>query len=209
MTMKMALAATLLMSTAALAQTPTPPAPAMGAPTSGAGGTTGTGMSAPTSAAATGAAGTASLSKGDQTFVDKAASAGMSEVQEGQLALQKSSDQKVKDFAQKMIDDHTKLNDQLKTIAEQKGITLPTSLDSKDQKELDKLQALDGKKFDKAYMKDEVKDHETVLSLLQKEAKSGKDADLKNFAEQGEPIIQQHLDMAKADEPSGKKKHAE
>jgi putative membrane protein len=96
-----------------------------------------------------------------------------------------------------MITDHTEINQKLTALAQQKGVTVPTEVDSKDQKQLDKLGKLDGKKFDKAYMKDQVKDHETVLSLLQKEAKSGKDADLKSLAETTIPTIQKHLDMAK------------
>ena len=194
MTSKMTLAAALLLGTAFAAQAQTaaptassPSAPAM-APASG--------------SMASGASSTASLSPADKKFVMKAASSGMAEVQAAQLAQQKSQDQTVKDFAAKMITDHTANNTQLSTLAGQKGLTVPTALDDKDQAEIDKLTKLDGKKFDKMYMKGQVKDHQAMLTLLQKEAKSGKDADLKSFAQQTIPVVQSHLDMAKSDKSS-------
>jgi putative membrane protein len=203
MTNKITWAVALLMTTAvaAHAQTPapstaTPPAPA-----------TPPAASAPsavpeTTGSAMAPSGTAKLSKADQHFVMKAASAGMAEVQAAQLAQQKSQDQKVKDFAQKMITDHTANNQQLASLAQQKGLTVPTTLDAKDQKQLDALSKLDGSKFDRMYMKDQVKDHQMVLKLMQHEAQSGQDADLKAFATQTTPVIQQHLDMAKSDSTS-------
>jgi putative membrane protein len=201
MTTKFTLAAALLLGStlggavAARAQTPppasSPSAPAM-APASKS-------MMAGGSMAATS---TADLSAADKKFIMKAASAGMAEVQAAQLAQQKSQDGKVKDFAAKMITDHTANNTQLSTLAGQKGVTVPTALDDKDQAEIDKLTKLDEPKFDKVYLKGQVKDHKGMLELLKKEAKSGKDADLKSFAEQTIPVVQSHLDMAKADKSS-------
>ena len=154
---------------------------------------------APAMTAPMAASGTASLSKADKKFVATAASGGMAEIQAAQLAQQKSQDQKVKDFAQQMITDHTAADQQLATLAQQKGVTVPTAPDAKDQKELDKLGKLDGAKFDKMYLKGQVRDHESMLKLMQKEASSGKDADLKSFAAQTAPVVQKHLDMAKTD----------
>jgi putative membrane protein len=206
MTTKLAWAAALLLSTtlAANAQAPapstaTPPTPA--APPAAA--STNTVPEATASSPAPMAAtSTAKLSKSDRKFIMTAASAGMAEVQAAQLAEQKSQDATVKEFAQKMITDHTANNKQLASLAEQKGITVPTTLEAKDQKQLDALAKLDGTKFDKMYLKDQVRDHETVLKLMQKEAADGKDADLKSFAETTTPVIQQHLDMAKQDASS-------
>jgi putative membrane protein len=192
---KIALAAAVLLSTAAAAQTPAP-TPAAPPPASSA---TVPEMSPKSGMAATS---TAAVAPGDKRFVEKAASAGMAEVQAAQLAEQKTQDPKVKEFAQQMITDHSAANKQLQTIAEQKGLTIPTALDAKDQKQLDKLQNLTGAKFDRAYMKDQARDHEEVLKLLQKEAKNGKDADLKSFADQTIPTIQKHIDMVKEDTPS-------
>jgi putative membrane protein len=197
---KLTFVAALMLSGAAMAQTPSP------------GGTaTARSVAPPASTMAPGGAGpaksapaettpmTADLSAADKKFVEKAASGGMAEVQAAQLAQTKADDQKVKDFAQQMITDHTAANQQLSTLAEKKGVTVPTDLSAKDQKTLDKLGKLDGKKFDKAYMKAQVRDHQAMLSLLQKEAKSGRDADMKSFAEQTIPMVQKHLDMAQAD----------
>ncbi len=202
MTTKYALAAVLLLGTtlgtglAAQAQT-APPASSPSAP-----------AMAPASAPPAMAGGsmastsTANLSAGDKTFIIKAASAGMAEVQAAQLAQQKSQSQTVKDFAAKMISDHTANNTQLTTLAGQKGVNVPSGLNDKDQAEIDKLTKLEEPKFDKVYLKGQVKDHKSMLALLQKEAKSGKDADLKSFAEQTIPVVQSHIDMAKSDKSS-------
>ena len=204
MTTKIAWAAALLLTTAisANAQTPapstaTPTSPSM-APTS----PTSVPEAMPGKSAPMAASTTADLSKADKMFIDKAAAGGMAEVQAAQLAQQKSQDAKVKEFAEKMVTDHTANNKQLASLAQQKGVEVPSALDAKDQKQLDKLSALDGAKFDKAYLKAQVKDHEAMLKLLQREAKSGKDADLKSFAEQTIPAVQDHLTMAKTDSAS-------
>lgn len=199
---KLSFTAVLLLSGAALAQTPSPggtQAQAISPPTSTmAPAGAGPAKSAPADTSSV-AATSADVSAADKKFVEKAASGGMAEVQAAQLAQQKADDQKVKDFAQQMITDHTTANQQLTALAQKKGITIPTDLASADQNQLDKLGKLDGKKFDKAYMKDQVKNHQAMLSLLQKEAKSGKDADLKSFAEQTVPTVQKHLEMAQSD----------
>ncbi len=138
----------------------------------------------------------ADLSAGDKKFVEKAAVGGMAEVQLAQLAQQKSQDPAVKDFAQHMIDDHTPNNAQLMKLASQKGLTPPTELDAMHEKEMSKLQALDGKKFDRAYMKGQLRDHEAMLKAFQAESSSGKDTDLKAFADATVPTIQKHISMA-------------
>ena len=96
-----------------------------------------------------------------------------------------------------MVDDHTKANDQLKQIAGNKGVTLPTDLDSKDQALKDRLSKLDGEKFDQAYMKNMVRDHTKDVSEFRKESTSGKDSDLKSFASQTLPTLEDHLKEAK------------
>jgi putative membrane protein len=203
MTNKIAWVAALLLSTTicANAQTPAPSTAAPPTPASpmAASPSTVPEKAAPPASAPMAATSTAKLSKADQRFVMKAASGGMAEVQAAQLAQQKSQDDKVKAFAQKMITDHTANNQQLTSLAQQKGVDVPTTLETKDQAQLDKLSKLDGGKFDKAYWKDQVRDHQAMLKLMQGEAKSGKDADLKAFAGQTAPVVQSHLDMAKSD----------
>jgi len=140
------------------------------------------------------------LSSADRTFMMKAAQGGMAEVKLGELAKQNGQNQAVKDFGQKMVDDHSKANDQLKSIAGQLNVTLPSGLDAKDQATYDRLSKLNGAAFDKAYMRDMVSDHKKDIAEFQKEANSGSNADVKNFASQTLPTLQEHLSMAeKAD----------
>lgn len=133
----------------------------------------------------------------DKKFAKEAAIGGMTEVELGKLAVQKASSDAVKQFGQKMIDDHTKANDQLKEIASKEGLTLPQALDSKHQARVDKLGKLSGPAFDKAYMKDAVKDHEKDVSEFKNEAQNGSDPNIKQFATNTLPIIQHHLETAK------------
>lgn len=140
-----------------------------------------------------------SLSKADTQFMTKAAEGGLAEVQMAQLATQNGSSDAVKDYAQRMIQDHTQANNQLAALASQKGVTLPTSLNSKDQATYDKLSKLTGANFDKAYMKAAgVNAHSQQAKLYQREAQKGQDPDVKAFAAQVLPTVQDHLQMAKA-----------
>lgn len=138
------------------------------------------------------------MKSSDANFAMKAAQGGMAEVQLGQLAAQKASNPDVKAFGQQMVDDHTKANDQLKSVAAQENMTLPTTLDAKDQKLMTKLQGLSGPDFDKTYMKAMVKDHKDDIKEFQKEADKGKDPQIKNFASQTLPTLQQHLSKAES-----------
>ncbi|MBV9387402.1 MAG: DUF4142 domain-containing protein [Chroococcidiopsidaceae cyanobacterium CP_BM_ER_R8_30] len=141
----------------------------------------------------------ANLSKADKQFMTKAAQGGMAEVQLAQLAAQNASSDAVKDYAQRMISDHTQINNQLMLLASQVGFTLPTTIDSKDQATYDKLSKLTGSSFDKAYIKSAgVKDHTQQVSLFQHEAQKGQDPSVKAFAAQNLRTIQEHLQMAKA-----------
>jgi putative membrane protein len=132
----------------------------------------------------------------DRVFLKDALEGGMAEVQLGHLALQKSSNADVKQFAQRMVDDHTKMGDQLKPIAQQVGVKIPDGPSKKDKTTIAKLQGLNGGDFDKAYMKDMVKDHKTDLSDFRSEADQGSNLAVKNAASQGAGIINQHLQMA-------------
>ena len=131
----------------------------------------------------------------DRLFVAKAMQGSQAEVQLGQLTLQKSQNEQVKQFAQRMIDDHTKLNDQMKPVAQQLGVTVPNQPSKKDRQTIAKLQALSGPAYDQAYIKDMVKDHKQDLSDFQMEASSGQDQTVKDAATQGSQVIAQHLQM--------------
>jgi putative membrane protein len=132
----------------------------------------------------------------DRTFVSRAMQGSMAEVQIAQLTLQKSSNDQVKQFAQRMIDDHNKLNEQMKPVADQLGVKAPDQISKNDRKTIAKLQGLSGSAYDQAYIKDMVRDHKQDLSQFQTEASSGQDQTVKDAANQGSKVIAQHLQMA-------------
>lgn len=139
---------------------------------------------------------TTSASSSDKKFVRSALEGGNAEVKLGQLAAQKGSSDDVKQFGQKMVDDHTKLGDQMKQIAEQQGINVPDGVPAKDKALEAKLNSLSGDAFDKAYIKAMVQDHKKDLSEFKKEASSGNDTSIKDAASQGAQVISEHLQMA-------------
>ena len=132
----------------------------------------------------------------DKAFVSKALQGGLTEVQLGQLTLQKSENPQVKEFAQKMIDDHTRLGEQMKPVAKQLNVSIPDQPSKKDRKLISQMQSLSGTAYDQAYVKDMVKDHKQDLSDFQAEASNGSDPTVKDAATQGSKVIAQHLQMA-------------
>jgi putative membrane protein len=137
------------------------------------------------------------MSSADTTFAMKAAQGGMAEVKLGQLAADKATNPDVKAFGQRMVTDHTKANDDLKSVAQQEGMTLPTDVNAKQQAMYDRLSKMSGAAFDKAYVNDMLKDHEEDVKDFQKEANMGKDDQLKSFASRTLPTLQSHLDSIK------------
>lgn len=142
-------------------------------------------------------------------FWMEAAQGGMTEVELGNLALQKSQNEEVKRYAQMMVDDHTKANDELKTLAQSKNVVLPTAINSKQMAMKDKLNGLSGDAFDKEYMKTMVKDHDKTVKLFQKQADKGSDADAKAFAAGKLPILKSHQTMARTMNDSMKNKKSD
>jgi putative membrane protein len=140
----------------------------------------------------------AGLSSADRSFVDEAAAGGLAEVQDAQLAQQKSISSDVKQFASLMITDHTQANTELKQIAQGKGITPRNALTRAQQRAEEDLKKLSGGPFDRQYMKQQVEDHQKTVALFQTEANSGQDAQLKGFAQKYLPKLQQHLQMAQS-----------
>ena len=143
----------------------------------------------------------------DSKFAVCASDGGMMEVKLAELAQSNGSSGTVKQFANTMVTDHTKANIELKTLAEQKKIKLPEKLSDKSQKSYDWLAKKKGEDFDKAYMKCMVRDHKMDVCEFRKEAKKGKDAELKKWADEKVPVLKGHLEMAKAacKESKGKK----
>lgn len=151
-----------------------------------------------TTPAAGGAAATAPLDTMSQNFAMMAASGDMLEIQSSNMAMQNAANDRVKNFATTMIRDHGTTSSQLKTIASNKGISLPTDLMPAHKAMLDKLQGKSGKDFDKAYAEMQVNAHQESVNLFQRAATGVTDADLKNFAAQHLPHLQMHLDSAQA-----------
>ncbi len=145
-----------------------------------------------------GATGMANLRSNDRKFLMDAAMAGLKEVELGRWAAQKGSSDAVKQFGQRMVDEHRQANTELMTLATSKGITLPTALDEKHQRDVTKLSARSGAEFDRAYSKMMLSEHKKAVSDFEKQTNRGADPDLKAFATKTLPALQEHLQMAMA-----------
>lgn len=137
------------------------------------------------------------VSSKDKDFVKKAASGGMMEVQLGIMAQQKASSEDVKNFGKKMETEHGKANDELKNIAEQKKLTLPTEMERKHKSMVKKLGDVSKTEFDKEYMKEMVKDHKKDIEEFREAGNKVQDPELKAWIGKTLPILEEHLKMAK------------
>jgi putative membrane protein len=162
--------------------------------------TTTTGTETTGTTTGTGASGgtVSSLSTDDKDFAIKAAQGNMAEVSGGTMAAQKGESPDVKNFGNRMVSDHGKALDELKQLAQTKGIALPTDVNDEQKAGADKLSKLSGKYFDKAYTDAMVEDHEKDVAEFDKASKNAQDPDLKAWAAKVLPVIQDHLKMAKA-----------
>ncbi len=142
--------------------------------------------------------GMANLSSQDRNFIMDAAMGGLEEVELGRIAAQQGMSAEVKQFGQRMVDDHSQANSELMSLASSKGITLPTELDQKHRSEVTKLSGMSGADFDREYTKMMVSDHRKDVSEFEKQSTRGTDADLKAFATKTLPTLQEHLRMAEA-----------
>jgi len=136
------------------------------------------------------------LSSTDRDFMTKAAAGGMAEVQLGELAQKNAASDAVKQFGQRMVQDHGKAGEELKQLASAKGVQLPTALDRKHTQDMARLQKLSGADFDREYMKHMVDDHKKDVGEFQKQAKSGRDEQIKSYASKTLPTLQDHLKQA-------------
>jgi putative membrane protein len=137
------------------------------------------------------------LNSHDMKFMKDAAMNSQLEIKMSQMALNQSNNQQVRQFAQRILNDHTKASQDLTSIAQQKGLTVDTTLDAKQQKTIDDLASKSGADFDRAYMKEATKDHKKDIKAFEKEANKGQDADLKSFASRTLPVLKEHETMAK------------
>jgi putative membrane protein len=164
--------------------------------TSGGTGATGTTPTPSGSTATSPAANTLRGAAADRNFMDKAAMGGMAEVQLSQVAQQKATRDDVKQFAARMVQDHTQANDELKSIAAKHNVTLPTAPDRKHEQALQKLQSLTaGEAFDRQYVSLMLADHKETVALFRNEARTGKNPDAKAFAAKTLPHLEEHLQM--------------
>lgn len=131
----------------------------------------------------------------DTEFLKKASQGNVNEIALAQIALKKSTDDDVKTFAQKMIDDHTKLGESMKPFAEEAGLDTPTHADATTLAAEAKLELLSGKAFDKAYIRNMVQDHHEDLQEFMQEVKTTGYPAFKAAVEKGENVIHGHLEM--------------
>jgi len=136
------------------------------------------------------------LSFGDRHFIENAAKDGIYEVQAGQLAQQKATDPAVKQFAGRIVQDHSKANDELNQLAQAKGVELPAKDTLMDRYEMHKLNKLSGTDFDREFAKSSVKDHKKDIKDFEKAAAKVKDPDVKAWAEKQLPTLREHLAAA-------------
>lgn len=146
-------------------------------------------------------AGTGKISRADEKLITEIAQANLAEISSGKLAKDKSQNDEVKSFAQKMVDDHTKALDELKQLAQAKGVTLPTEPD-RQQKAMEKrLSSLSGDKFDKQYLEQAGdRSHKDTHKLLKQASTRAQDADLKNYASKTIGVVESHQQMAEETE---------
>lgn len=154
------------------------------------------GQMPPTGQAAEGQVQKHRLSARDRSFAQEAAMGGLAEVELGKLAQQNAQSDDVKQFGGRMVQDHSNANQQLMPILSADGIPVPQQLDAAHRKTYDRLSKMRGGEFDRAYMRDMVQDHERDVKRFRLEAEHANNPDLKNFAQNTLPVLEQHLKMA-------------
>jgi putative membrane protein len=161
----------------------------------GAPGTTGPDRSSTNGHAAT-SDHSASANQADRQFIDHMARDGNAEVEIGKLAAQKASNPEVKSFANRLVQDHSQANSQLMQIAQQEGIQPPKGIGKEHRNLRARLEKLNGAAFDHAFVDAQVKDHQQDIQYVQREQDRLQDPQLKSFAQQTMPVLQQHLQIA-------------
>jgi putative membrane protein len=137
-----------------------------------------------------------SVSSAEQQFVTKASQSDRAEVELANLALQKSNNPDVKQFAQRMVDDHSKNQQQVDSLASQLSITAPGSIPAEAQHEKDRLSNMSGDQFDRAYARMMVQDHRKDVNEFKQEQQSAQNSQLRQYVDQTLPVLEQHLQMA-------------
>ena len=138
----------------------------------------------------------AGKSSTDAMFIKKAANGGMTEVELGKIAQNKGKKDDVKSFGERMVKDHGKANDDLKSVASKMNAEVPDKVNAKHQATIDKFSKMSGESFDAAYAKQMVKDHKTTIADFESAQNEVKNEDLKKFITDTLPTLKEHLEMA-------------
>ena len=156
---------------------------------------------ASSSASGAASAGSGKVGRADEKLMTQLAQSHLAEISTGKLALEKSQNSQVKSFAQKMVDDHTHSLDELKQLAQSKGVTLPTEPDRQQQAIEKRLSSLSGDKFDKQYLEQAGdRSHKDTHKLLKQASTKAQDTDLKNYASKATGVVESHQQMAEETE---------
>lgn len=139
-----------------------------------------------------GAAGAADLTPKDQQFVEKAAIAGLSEVEQSKLAQERTENAKIKSYASMMVTDHGAANEKLTKLAQKNGWTLPAALDAGEKSKVDALAQAQGQDFDRQYVMNMKTDHDAAVALFREAAKNSDASELRGFATDVLPTLEQH-----------------
>jgi putative membrane protein len=136
------------------------------------------------------------LTASDQVFIKKAAEGNLAEMQMGQLGQQKATDPDVRRLADELVSEHDRNQKQIQSLAQQSGVTLPTSLSAEDRAEKERLEKLSGAEFDREFASHMASEHQRDIAEFQKQASTTKDPSVKSYAESTLPTMQKHLQMA-------------
>jgi len=131
-------------------------------------------------------------------FITEAAKGGLAEVTLGQMAVDKGESKEVKEFGRRMVQDHGKANEELKTLATAVGVPLPTEMSDEAKAFQSRLENLSGAEFDKAYMDEMLQDHTKDVSMFEKQAGDGQNAQVKEWAQKTLPTLREHLSLAQS-----------
>jgi putative membrane protein len=148
------------------------------------------------------------LSSTDQSFINSAEAGNLAEIDSAKMVEQKATDPAVKDFASRMVTDHTQLSQDLKTLSESNGATLPSEPTATEKTQKDNLAKLSGAKLDDAYLNGQLADHKEAISAYENEIEHGNNQAVKDYAEKALPTLQDHIriseDIAGKMDMSGK-----
>jgi putative membrane protein len=132
----------------------------------------------------------------DRRFAKDLLEKGMAQIQLAQLAMQKTSDSQVKDYAQQVVKDRTAIDGAVENVAKRLGVSVPSKLSHGDRKSLEKLSGLSGSDFDQAFLKQMIRNHKDEVGSCHDEVSNGQDPGLRNLANQAADTFNSHLQMA-------------